>query len=396
MANKKPQKFTDASVQALREFEFKGLFLDSVVRGLRLRLGVHRCSWQFFREHRVHGKRGSTCKLLGHFPEMNVETARNEALQVAARIASGRREPGRKDATKFADAFERYVEHLKRQSADRSKPALWARNVEKLGRLYLLPEWGKWSLAEMSNSPDAIETWHKKLSSSAPFSANRCAELVRVIYRRAARRDRSLPPHNPSSAVEYNSEKPRETGIVDFVAWREAWGRIESSTRRAYHLLALLTGVRPGELVRLKWADVSPRSRSITIRGVKTGGDLVVPMSSAIAGALKLARGATSGGVEPLLPETGAGYVFAGPAGKPMTRAKDGLPVAGNSLRHTYRTIGAQLGVDDVSIRLLMGHSLVGVSAGYISRMMMHAGPSLRSAQRKVSRQIMTLLVVEI
>ena len=188
------------------------------------------------------------------------------------------------------------------------------------------------------------------------------------------------------------------------MAWREAWGRIESPTRRAYHLLGLLTGARPGELVRLKWADVDCRGRSITIRGIKTGGDLVVPMSRPIVTALKLARNPVlhvRQGADDVLatgePRPGPGeYVFAGPTGKPITRARDGLPVAGNSLRHAYRSIAAQLGIDDVSIRLLMGHSLVGVSAGYISRMMMHAGPSLRTAQRKVSRQIMTLLVVEI
>jgi hypothetical protein len=244
VANKKPQKFSDASVQALREFDVQGLFLDSVVRGLRLRIGVHKCSWQFFREHRDHGRRGSTCKLLGHFPEMNVDTARNEALQIAGRIAAGRREPGKREATKFSDAFAAYIEHLKRQSERRGKLPLWAINVEKLGHV-LLPEFGKWSLAEMSNSPAAIHGWHRKLSENTPISANRCAELIRAVYRRAARLDRSLPPHNPASAVEYNSELPRQTGIVDFPAWAAAWRLIENPTRRAFHLLNLLTGGSP-------------------------------------------------------------------------------------------------------------------------------------------------------
>jgi integrase len=384
MANqKKPQKFTDAYVQALREFEVQGLFLDSVVRGLRLRLGVHRCTWQFFREFRDHGKRGSICKRLGFFPEMNVETARNEALQIAARFASGRREPGRGQATKFSDAYSAYVEYLRRQSERRGKPASWAINVTKLGRLYLLPEFGKWSLIEMSNSPAVIADWHRKLSETTPFSANRCAELVRVIYRRAARLDRSLPAAaNPASAVEYNSEKPRETGIADFPAWAAAWGRIPDATRRAFHILNLLLGARPGELQRLCWRDIDCKARTITIRASKTGGDIVAPMSWPIAKALRMARGAGAK----------IRVVFAGPTGKPMTRGRDGLPVAGNSLRHAFRSIAAQLGVDDVSIRLLMGHSLVGISSGYISKMMMHAGPSLRSAQRRISRRIVSLL----
>jgi hypothetical protein len=109
-------------------------------------------------------------------------------------------------------------------------------------------------------------------------------------------------------------------------------------------------------------------------------------MSSAIAGALKLARDAGDARLGDVV------HVFSGPTGKPITRGRDGLPVAGNSLRHAYRSIAAQLGIDDVSIRLLMGHSLSGVSSGYVSRMMMQQGPSLRSAQARVSRRVIELL----
>jgi len=70
--------------------------------------------------------------------------------------------------------------------------------------------------------------------------------------------------------------------------------------------------------------------------------------------------------------------------------------VAGNSLRHAYRSIAEQLQVNDVSIRLLMGHSLVGISAAYISKMMMHAGPSLRASQAAISRRIVELLGIKL
>ena len=62
----KPRRFSDANIEALREFEMKGTFRDTGVIGLRLRVGVRRMSWFFFQEHRKHGKRSTTCKLLGH------------------------------------------------------------------------------------------------------------------------------------------------------------------------------------------------------------------------------------------------------------------------------------------------------------------------------------------
>jgi hypothetical protein len=65
----KPRHFTDAGVQALREFDIRGTFRDADVKGLRLRVGAKRMSWYFFAEHRFRGSRSTTCKLLGHFPD---------------------------------------------------------------------------------------------------------------------------------------------------------------------------------------------------------------------------------------------------------------------------------------------------------------------------------------
>ena len=44
----KPRRFSDANIEALREFEMKGTFRDTGVIGLRLRVGVRRMSWFFF------------------------------------------------------------------------------------------------------------------------------------------------------------------------------------------------------------------------------------------------------------------------------------------------------------------------------------------------------------
>jgi len=399
MANqKKPQKFTDASVQALRDFEFKGLFLDSVVRGLRLRLGVHRCTWQFFREFRDHGKRGSICKRLGFFPEMDVETARNEALQIAARFASGRREPGRGQATKFSDAYSAYVEYLRRQSERRGKQPTWARNVEKLGRLYLLPEFGKWSLAEMSASPAVIADWHRKLSERAPFSANRSAELIRVIYRRAARLDRSLPPHNPSSAVEYNSEKPSQAGLAvkDFPAWGIAWRSISSPVHRGYALAMLLTGARGSELSGLRWRDIDCKRRTMTFVNSKSGSDVTIPLSVEIVKALKLARSGLPPAVGPgKLARVGQRsvdqLVFPG-----CKQARDGLPARGHELRRTWRSIAFDLGIDELQSAALLGHSVPGISSRYILKLAAASGRGMRESQARVSRRIVELLGVAI
>jgi hypothetical protein len=42
--------------------------------------------------------------------------------------------------------------------------------------------------------------------------------------------------------------------------------------------------------------------------------------------------------------------------------AREALPARGNMLRHTYRTIAADLSVDDLLIHFLMGHTPRGIS----------------------------------
>jgi hypothetical protein len=103
-------------------------------------------------------------------------------------------------------------------------------------------------------------------------------------------------------------------------------------------------------------------------------------MSAAIARCLKLARA----------DDTGSGYVFSTPRGHVTRYDTDGLPEHGNALRHAYRSLAKVLEVDDVIVRLLMGHSLRGISEGYISRDMVRL--KLRQEQQRISRRIVELL----
>jgi hypothetical protein len=59
-----------------------------------------------------------------------------------------------------------------------------------------------------------------------------------------------------------------------------------------------------------------------------------------------------------------------------------------------YRTVAADLGVNEILIRLLMGHSLVGVNASYINTLALVRGPGLRDAQARISRRIKSLLTM--
>ena len=45
----------------------------------------------------------------------------------------------------------------------------------------------------------------------------------------------------------------------------------KAPARKEYHLFGLFTGMRPGEIARIRWRDVKPHERVIEIPGCQEG-----------------------------------------------------------------------------------------------------------------------------
>lgn len=379
----------DAHVSALRDFDLLSIVWDRTVPGLRVRVGKHRATWTYFKEHRIHGRRSATCKTLGHFPPMTVAQARQAALSEAGKIADRQITPGKRRALKLGQALDNYVKLLRSQSARGGrgakkgappKPPRHADNVEKLRRQFF-EEFELWPLADLSNSPSIVADWHEKNTEAAgPISANRAAEVLRACYRHALKLDRQLPPALPTSGIVFNSEHPHGGGMAprEFPKWADAWRAIKSPVHRAFALANLLTGCRPGELARLQRADILPRERVFIIRAAKAGDDIRVPLSRPILRAFRMALAAGQG------PE-----VFPGCA---QAAHRLALPARGVELRRTYRTVAADCEVDEMLAHFLLGHAPTGISQRYVARMILASGPAMRAAQRKISARMMQLL----
>lgn len=389
---RKFQKLTDAQIVALREFEFSETFWDTVVHGLCIRLGRHKTSWVFHKEHRTHGRRGVTFKVLGTFPSMNVADARREASILAGRVAEKKMEPGKRKALRLGAALDTYLKFLRAQSAKGGrgakpgsppKPARHADNVDKL-RKQFFDEWEKWPLADLSNNPLLVQEWHERITRDhGAISANRAAEVLRACYKFARKLNRTLPPDLPTSGIVFNTEIASQAGLAfkDFPRWRKQWEQIESPVRRAYHGLCLLTGMRPGEAARLTWANVLPRERAILLGNAKAANDIRIPLSIPIVKMLRMARAAGDDETEPL--------IFPGCA---QVAHRDPLMVRGNALRHTFKTVATDAKISEMLVEFLMGHAPAGMSRKYVVQMILSSGPAMRAAQRAVSRRIVTLL----
>ena len=390
-----------------RFFEGWGRWPDLRVRGLYLHLGPRRSVWRFLAQYRVNGKRSCTFKTLGQWPAMNVQVARKAALIVAGSVAAGTAAPGKRVAMKFAPAFESYLAYLKTKAEQNGKPPRWHDNARKLADRYILPEWGRWSLYDLSQNPRAVRAWHAKIAQHAPTTADHCARLLRACYREETRLDRTLPPALPTSGIRFGKVRVSEKHLdfPDFPAWRKAWDGIESPIHRGYHLAGLLTGCRPGELARIGRSDVNRAAMILTIRNAKAGKDITLPITDQVMYALDLAldappriivqrglRGMRCGVVRRVELKRGE-EVFPGCR---QIGHRSGLPVSGNALRHAYRSVATVLGISEMLIHFLMGHALEGVSARYVNELMILRSAELRAAQEQISHRIFELLGLKI
>jgi integrase len=350
-------------------------------------VGSRGVAWQFFHQRRDHGRRVHTFKTLGTFPQTNSDAARKAAAILAGNVAAGNAPQAKGAGVRFETAFEDYCDYLERKALAKGKPPRWARNVRQLGKQLLLPRWRGWTLAEMSERPDAVEEWHRNaVKSAGPTSANHAARVLRALYRRRAKRDLALSKANiPTAAVEMHNEKREQKGLAirDFPKWFAAWRIVESPVHRAYHMVNLLTGARPGELSRTRWQDVDPRARTLTIGDAKAGNDIPVPLTVEIVAALRLARDAQPKAKRSDLIFPGCNQVG----------HRSELPARGHALRRTFKTVATtRCNVPDDVSAFLLGHVPEGMSQKYLLRWAMSSGRAIRDAQRKISHEIALLL----
>ncbi len=101
-------------------------------------------------------------------------------------------------------------------------------------------------------------------------------------------------------------------------------------------------------------------------------------MSAPIARILKRARDIGNGDSPEVLTPDDFVFPHCG-----QIAARDALRATGHALPHTYRTLAADCGIDDILSHVLLGHTPRNVSEQYITRLVLTAGPTIRAAQRK-------------
>lgn len=189
-------------------------------------------------------------------------------------------------------------------------------------------------------------------------------------------RELSCIKHMFNKAVQWNYL--RENPFRNVLKFKEPAGRVRYLTEEEIDKLlnccadylkpivvtALNTGMRKGEILRLKWEDIDLKNRVITIRTSKNNEARIIPMNDILHREL-ISIGA----------EIGPQYVFTHTDGRPYHDIRGGfkatLKRAGikdfrfHDLRHTFASHLAMKGVDIRTIQELLGQKTITMTMRY-------------------------------
>jgi integrase len=245
-------------------------------------------------------------------------------------------------------------------------------------RLHVEPKLGRRRLSSVSVDDVASLVADLQRSGKAAWTIRGVLTVVGRLMGSAARR--GLVAQNPVAQLE-RSERPRVERTQFPLLDREAVGRLIASTPGRYRVLvavSVLLGLRPGEALGLRWADVDVREGVIHIRHqLSRGGALVEPKTSSAKREIPMPRSLAGLLAEHRLASPYSGekdFVFSSSAGTPLQVRNIGrrgpepaLTAAGiERLRwHDLRHVAASLLISE------------GAPVGYVSRMLGHASPAI-------------------
>jgi integrase len=147
--------------------------------------------------------------------------------------------------------------------------------------------------------------------------------------------------------------------------------------------LLCLTGARLEEIVGLKWSEVDFDRKCLSLADSKTGRSVRALGQPAIDVLRDIQRQSNS--TDYVLVGTIADYYsgWKGFKARLMERANiEGA--SAHTLRHSFASVGADLGLADSTIGTLLGHASKGVTSGYIHRL----DATLSAAADRVAREV--------
>jgi integrase len=256
---------------------------------------------------------------------------------------------------RFSDFTERYIE-IKRTHGRRSM-----RQIERCASR-LRDHFEGFLLSQVSQSD--VEDYAKKRLKDRVMGAtvNRELACLKNIFSVADRLG-EFCGRNPVKGFEFFREEKRDAHILDLNELRRLLDASGERMRRII-LLAWGTGMRRGEILGLRWADIDFERGSIFLKKTKSGKPRRVQLDPVVAEVLKAIERTS----EYVFPNSKTG----GPVRDTKTawiraRTKAELPKTFrfHDLRHNFGTLLSERGVSLPTIMEMLGHAQISTTMRY-------------------------------
>lgn len=384
-------KFTKRFVEGIESTDKRQVFFDDDFTGFALRVSPSGRK-TFYLSYRAGKGRGAEKKwfMLGTYPQMTVEQAREKAKAVAAKVHQGE-DPAQtlkedKAAMLMKDALPKFLEDhaakLKPKSAE-----LYRCIVEK----YLLPAMGQIKVKAITRGH--IAKLHKDMEEK-PYMANRTVQIASVFFNwceDSGYRERASNPCQRIKRYEEQLRKifmgePELSLLGDAITKMEGTLRINPLAAAAVRLL-LLTGARLMEVLSLRWEYIDFEKGVAFLPDSKTGFKTLQFSAPALAVLEGLPRFS-----EWIFPADSASGHMMG-LQKPWAALMKEAGLSGwriHDLRHAFASAMVNSGASLPIVGKILGHNNVATTARYAHLQENPARKAAEDAAAKIAKALHT------
>jgi integrase len=307
---------------------------------------------------------------LERYPILTPHLARQEAIKVLRAKALGQDPAAEKMALRSAPTVSELCDEY--QARDNGKKPETVRADKSRIKVHIKPKLGKLKVASVTS--DHIEDFMRSMSVG---SQRRNIGLLGSIFTYAIKR--KMIAANPCSGIEKPTQAKRNRRLSD-AEYVKLGAQLNGGTLSDIFLLLCVTGWRSGEVRNLRWSEIDLDRSIATLEDTKTGTS-TRPLSGAAIAIIK--RQQPSGE-----------YVFGNrPDSLRYQWLKLEMPkdVTPHVLRHSFASLGADLGLADSTIAGLIGHKQQSMTSRYL-----HLDKTLISAADIVAQETLRLMRISL
>jgi integrase len=260
-------RLTEKAIRAAKTEHGQKDLRDSVQRGLVLRVyDSGRKTWALLYRTRQGRRRWYK---LGVYPALRLKDARTEALDVLRRVAAGDDPQAEREKRRVGGGVETIedlaTDFLERYAYRNKRPRSIEEDIGQLER-YVLPTWGKRFVAEIARRDvkrlleDLADGRIARRGQPTTTAPRALRALLSKMFAWAV--EEEIIPGNPAAGVPLPvrpESRDRVLSETELAALLRELDRLEKDaplSATAFRLL-LLTAQRPGEVLGMRWSEVS-------------------------------------------------------------------------------------------------------------------------------------------